>query len=205
MKVLKYILAAIAIIVLAFFAVGFIIPEVEYGHKITVNKSINEAWDVSQDESKFHLWLDGFKSIELLEGEKGQVGSKYLVKVNPGEGQPEFEMTETLVAIEQPTFVEMHFDSEMMDFKQTIRFSEQEDGVHIKTESLVIGKGLSSKAMFAIMEMAGGAFTAQEAKNMNNLKTVIEENTTDYSPEPEPVLVDSLEVAVEEVIEEVVE
>ena len=99
----------------------------------------------------------------------------------------------------------MDFDSEMMEFKQTIRFSEQEDGVHIKTESLVIGKELSSKAMFAIMEMAGGAFTAQEAKNMNNLKTVIEENTTDYSPEPEPVVVDSLEVAVEEVIEEVVD
>lgn len=95
----------------------------------------------------------------------------------------------------------MLFDSEMMDFEQKILFSEQEDGVHIKTESLVIGKGLSSKAMFAIMEMAGGAFTAQEAKNMNNLKKVIEENSSDYSSEPDPVVSDSLEVIVEEVVE----
>lgn len=175
MKVLKYILAAIAIIVLAFFAIGIVIPEVEYGHKITVNKSINEAWDVSQDESKFHLWLDGFKSIELLEGEKGQVGSKYLVKVNPGEGQPEFEMTETLVAIEQPTFVEMHFDSEMMDFEQKMLFKKENGAVTVETKSKVIGKSASMRSMFALMELLGGSFTTQEAKNINALQKVIEE------------------------------
>lgn len=55
MKVLKIIVVAFVLIVVAFFAFGLVFPEVEYGHIIAVNKSIEEAWAVSQDESKFHL------------------------------------------------------------------------------------------------------------------------------------------------------
>ncbi len=202
MKFLKYTFVVIVVLIAAFYAVGLMFPEVEYGAEIVVNKPIEEAWAVSQDESKYSLWLEGFQSMELIDGEYGEPGSKYKIVVIPQEGQPEFEMIETLVSKADNESVHMLFDSEMMDFEQKILFSEQEDGVHVKTESLVIGKGLSSKAMFAIMEMAGAAFTVQENKNMNNLKKVIEENTTDYSPESEPVVSDSLEVAVEEVVEE---
>ena len=48
---------------------------------------MNEAWAVHQDESKLGQWLAGFKSIDLISGEVGTVGSKYKVVVNPGEGQ----------------------------------------------------------------------------------------------------------------------
>lgn len=205
MKILKYIFIVIVILIAAFYAVGLMYPQVEYGSEITVSKSIEEAWAVSQDESKYPLWLEGFQSMELIEGEYGEVGSKYKIIVLPGEGQPEFEMIETVVSKEENDHVHMIFDSEAMDFEQIISFSSDEEGTHVVTESIVKGKELSSKAIFALMENLAGAFTAQETKNMNNLKKVIEENTTDYSPEPEPVLVDSLEVAVEEVIEEVVE
>ena len=40
------------------------------------------------------------------------------------------------------------------------------------------------KSMFAIMETFGGSFTAQEKKNIEKLKTLIEENSTDYFPAP---------------------
>jgi hypothetical protein len=46
--------------------------------------------------------------------------------------------------------------------------------------------------MFALMEIFGGAFQAQEVKNIEALKRVIEENTTDYYPAP--VEVDTLTV-----------
>lgn len=182
MKFLKYLLITIVVLVLAFFAIGMIHPEVEYGSEIIVNKSIEEAWAVGEDESKYHLWLDGFKSMELIEGEHGEVGSKYKIIVNPGEGQPDFEMVETLLEHEEFDHVSMHFDSEMMDFEQVITYSETEEGVSIKTASKVIGKGAVMRSMFALMEKMGGAFTSQEAKNQNALKNVIEENTTDYYP-----------------------
>jgi hypothetical protein len=182
MKFLKYLLITIVVLFLAFFAIGMIHPEVEYGSKITVSKSIEEAWAVSQDESKFPLWLEGFQSIEHISGEFGEVGSKYKVIVNPGEGQPEFEMIETLLEHEEFDHVSFHFDSEMMDFEQVISFSEEDGMTHIVTESKVIGKGATMASLFALMEKMGGAFTSQETKNQNALKEVIEENTTDYYP-----------------------
>lgn len=184
MKILKYLLYLIVGLVIIFFAIGLIKPTVNYGHEITVNKSLKEAWAVSQDESKYGQWLDGFKSIELVSGEAGAVGSKYKVVVNPSEGQPDFEMIETVVSKKEFDHVTLHFDSEMMDFDQTILYAETDGKTSIKTESAVSGKGIVMRSLFAIMEMFTGSFTAQETKNIEALKKVIEENTTDYYPAP---------------------
>ncbi len=182
MKILKYILYVIVGLVFVFLAIGFIKPTVSYGHEITVNKSLKEAWAVQQDESKFGQWLEGFKSIDLISGEMGKVGSKYKVVVNPGEGKPDFEMTETLVSKKEFDHMGLSFDSEMMLFDQTTSFSETDGKTTIKTDSKVSGKGMLMRSMFALMEMFGGAFQAQEIKHIEALKKVIEENTTDYYP-----------------------
>ena len=98
MKIIKYFLFLIVGLVFIFLAIGFIKPSVNYGHEITVKKSLKEAWAVSRDESKLGQWLEGFKSIDLISGEAGTVGSKYKVVVNPGKGETDFEMIETLVS-----------------------------------------------------------------------------------------------------------
>lgn len=194
MKILKYILFALISLVLLFLAVGWIHPSVHYGHEITVDKSVQEAWAVTQDESKYDQWLAGFISMELLSGEKGAVGSTYKVVVNPGEGNPDFEMTETLVDIQEFDHFDLSFDSDMMEFKQRTSFAETDGKTTIKTESEVIGKSMMTRSMFALMEIFGGGFTKQEVENIENLKTLIEENTTDYYPAPVVMESDSLMV-----------
>lgn len=196
MKILKYLVIFLVAFVLLFFAIGFLKPTVEYGHTITVEKPVEEAWAVHQDASKFDQWLKGFKSIELIEGEEGEVGSKYKVVVNPGEGQPDFEMTETIVEKEPFDHITFSFDSDMMVFNQTTSFSEENGKTTVATDSKVKGKGMMMRSMFALMEMLGGSFQAQEEENINNLKKVIEENTTEYYPEPE-VKADTINVGVE--------
>ena len=105
--------------------------------------------------------------MELIEGEKWQKGSKYKVIVNPGEGQDDFEMIETLIDFKEPDFVTLHFDSDMMDFNQTMTFKEVDGKTTIKTDSEVIGKNIMMRSMFAMMEILGGSFTAQETKNID--------------------------------------
>ena len=192
MKILKYLLGVLALLILLFFVIGFLNPSVSYGHEIEVSKSIEEAWAVHKDDSKYAQWLDGFKSIEHISGEQEAVGSKYKVIVKPSEEEPEFEMIETVVSVKENDHISLNFDSEMMDFEQTTSFSERDGKTVIKTDSKVKGKGMMMRSMFALMEMLGGAFTAQEAKNIEQLKKVIESNTTDYFPTP----------VVEEAIEE---
>lgn len=180
MKFLKYTLFAFLGLVLLFFGIGLATPSVDYGHEIIVNKSLKEAWAVSHDESKYDQWLEGFKSMELISGKKGAVGSKYKVIVNPGDGQGDFEMIETVLAKKDYDHITMHFDSEMMDFDQTIFYKETNGKVSIRTESTVSAKGLVLRSMFALMETLGGTFQAQEAKNLEALKVLINENTSNY-------------------------
>ena len=184
MKLLKSVLFIVVGLIVVFLLMGLIKSSVSYGHEISVSKSVEEAWAVTQDESKYAQWLKGFKSIELLSGEDGEVGSTYKVIVNPGDGQEDFEMIETVAAIEEFDHVELHFDSEMMNFEQIISFTESDGGSTVKTDSKVIGKGIMMKSMFGWMETLGGGFTAQETENLEALKVLIEENTTDYYPAP---------------------
>lgn len=194
MKFLKIALIVLGAIIVLYLAMGLFKSSVEYGSEIVTNKSVEEAWAVSQDESKYDQWLDGFKSMELIEGEHAQPGSKYRIIVNPGEGQEDFEMIETLISIKEYEHVEMHFDSDMMDFEQTIRFAETEEGSRITTESKVLGKGVMMRAMFGWMEMLFGSFTAQETKNQEALRELINANTTDYFPAPVEMMPDTMAV-----------
>lgn len=184
MKILKYLLGILGMLVLLFFAIGFLKPSVSYGHEIEVNKSIEEAWAIQQDESRLGEWLKGFKSIEHLSGELGAVGSKYKVTVKPSEKEPDFTMTETIISKKENDHMTLNMDSEMMVFDQTSSFSEKDGKTIIKTDSKVVGKGMVMRSMFAIMGMAG-MFQSQEVENIEALKTVIETNTKNYFPEPE--------------------
>jgi len=82
-------------------------------------------------------------------------------------------MIETIAAIQKPDFVELDFDSEMMEFNQKMIFSESNGKTSLKTESLVKGKGIVMRSMFTIMESLSGAFTAQETENIEALKKLL--------------------------------
>lgn len=173
MKIIKYILLLFILFLFFFVVLGLLKPEVKYGHEITVNKPIQESWDTFQDPSKMDQWLKGFKSIDLIEGTQDEIGSKYKVVVKPSEGEPDFEMIETLVDKKDLEFVELNFDSDMMVFDQTTSFKQKGNQTTIKTESSVKGKGLMMRSMFAAMDMFTGSFQSQEEENLNNLKDLI--------------------------------
>lgn len=184
MKILKALLTLILLFLVLFILVGVLKPEVNYGHTIQTNKPLKEAWAVTQDASKYTQWLEGFKSMELLSGEQGAVGSTYRVIVAPGEGQPDFEMIETVTAIKEFENVDLHFDSDMMDFDQKILFTENAEGTKIQTVSKVTGSGLIMRSMFGLMEMFTNSFQKQEEKNIEALKTLVNNNATNYYAVP---------------------
>ena len=200
MKILKYLLYAILLLIVLFFAAGLFTSSISYGYQIEVDKPVEEAWAVSHDESKYADWLKGFTSLELLEGEKFAVGSKYKVVVTPYEGKPGFEMIETITSIKENDHITMEFDSDYNKFIQTITFSEDEGTTTVKTDSKVLGNGIMYRSLYATMHMLGDVFTKQEAENLENLKVLIQENTTDYFPEP--VELDSIPAVPEEMTEE---
>lgn len=176
MKYLKILGIILIILLLLIILPGLVHPTVKYGHTITVDKNIDDAWEIYHDASKYDQWLKGFKSIDLISGDPGAVGSKYKVVVKPAPDQPNFEMTQTIISMKPNDHITLQFDADMMKFVQKATFSEEGGKTTIATDSEVFGSGILSKSMFALMEMTTGTFQAQEEENYNNLKKVIEEN-----------------------------
>jgi len=90
MKILKVLGIIFLLLILGFVVLGLVKPTVKYGHTITVDRPINEAWEIYNDDTQYSQWLKGFKSIDLISGTHGEVGSKYKVVVNPQPDQPDF-------------------------------------------------------------------------------------------------------------------
>ena len=181
MRYLKIITGFILVVTGLFFFIGFLFPTIEYGHQITVDKGIEESWAISQDTTKMHLWLEGFKSITLIDGIDGQVASQYKVVVNPGEGQDDFVMYETVLDRQPPTLIHLEFDSDMMFFDQVMYLKQQGEKTVIGTQSKVSGKSSMMRSLFALMHYLGGSFQEQEIKNIEALKQVINTNKSKYS------------------------
>ena len=180
MKYLKYLLGIIALLGVLFIAKGFITPSISYTSEIVVNKPATEAWAVMNDESKTSQWLKGIKKQEHVSGQKGEVGgvTKYTFEEN---GQ-ESIVVETIKALRPNEHIAMDFVMEgVMEMDYKMDSSKKDGKTHIKSTTVTKGIGMFMRSMVSFMT---GTMQSQEDENMNNLKKLIEENTTDYFPAP---------------------
>ena len=180
MKYLKYLLGIIALLFVLFIGKGIISPTVTYDCEIVVDKPIQEAWAVMNDESKVAQWLKGMKKMEHISGEKGAVGA--VTKYTFEQDGQESIILETMKTIRPNEQVAMDFimeDVMTMDYKMDL--IEKNGKTHLKSSTIAEGEGMFMRSMISFME---SSMQAQEDENMNNLKKLIEENTTDYFPAP---------------------
>jgi lipopolysaccharide export LptBFGC system permease protein LptF len=185
MKYLKYLLGIIAILVLLFIAKGILTPTISYSSEIVVDKSVKEAWAVMNDESKISQWLKGINNIEPISGEKGTVGA--VTRYTFSENGQESTVLETVTSIKPNEHIAMDFEMEgVMNMDYKLDFIDKDGKTLIKSSTITEGDGMFMRSMVSFMK---GSMQTQEDENMNNLKKLIEENTTNYFPIPvmEPI------------------
>ncbi len=175
MKYLKIILLLIIVLTVFFFGKGFLTPSITYESQISVNKSIEEAWSVVSDESKVTDWLKSIKKIELVEGTANTIGAVSNIYVV--ENGQEMLMQETITELVPNDHIAMTFTMGFMNMHYKLSMKEEDGKTRIHTISTTSGNGIFAKSMVSFMT---GAMKAQEDENLNNLKNVIEENTTIY-------------------------
>lgn len=171
MKYLKYGLMAIAILIIGFFILGLIKPQVSYQCEIIVDKSLAESWTVSQDESKMAAWLEGFQRIDHVSGSPGTVGAVsdvYFIT----DGQ-EMVIRETIKEIIPNQSMSMSFASEFMDMEYRLAMEAIDGKTKISSTTAAVGNGIISKSIMALMS---GSIKAQEETNLSKLKETIENN-----------------------------
>ncbi len=180
MKILKIVLGLVAALLVIFLALGMITPSIEFSNEVEVDKPLQEAWAVYMDESKLTEWLPSIESIELQSGNQNEVGSTYLIKIDH-EGQ-KMEMTEEITALKENELMSMKFSGQGFDQTLDMNFSEKDGKTIISSSGNMTGKGMFMRSIFALNK---SAMAKQDLEVLNNLKGVIESNTTDYFPEPE--------------------
>lgn len=177
MKYLKYILGILAILVVAFFLLGLIKPELSYECEIMVDKPLAESWAVSQDEGKMPDWLPGFQKIEHVSGSPGTVGAisdVYFIT----DGQ-EMTIRETITDIVPDESISMSFASDFMDMDYKLTMTAIDGKTKLSSNTTAVGNGMVSKSLMALM---GNTFKTQEETNLTNLKKTIENNSKKYFP-----------------------
>ena len=178
MKYLKYIIGIIALLLLLFIGKGILSPEINYSSEIVVDKPINEAWAVMNDQSKVSQWLQGITNIKHVSGTEGTVGA--VTEYTFTENGQESKILETMKEIRPNEHVAMDFVMEgvmKMDYK--VDFTEQDGKTHIKSSTITTGEGMMMRSIVSFMQ---GSMQTQEDENMSRLQTLIEENQTNYFP-----------------------
>ena len=175
MKILKYSLGIIAILLVGFLLLGVIKPEVSYECEIMVDKPLAESWAVTQDEAKMADWLPGFQRVEHISGTPGMEGAVSDVYFeNDGEIM---SIRETITNVVPNESISMTFESDFMNMDYTLNMAPADGQTKITTSTVTAGNGMFSRS---VMAMFGGSIQDQEEKNLANLKATIEENKKSY-------------------------
>jgi len=179
MKFLKYLLIIIVLLGLVFFGKGLLTPVISYESEIVVNKPIKEAWAVMSDESRISEWLQAIKKMELVSGTANTVGA--VSKIYVEENGEEMVMEETITAIKPNEHIAMTFTMDFMNMDYEMHLTEEDGKTRIISKSKTTGNGIMAKSILSFMT---GSMKKQEDLNMNNLKSLIDNNTKNYFREP---------------------
>ncbi len=175
MKILKYILIIIAVLLVLIIIKVLLTPRISYETQIKVDKPQSEAWAVMSDVTKAPEWIKGFKKSELISGTANTVGA--VSNIYFDEGGKEMVMKETITKIEPDKMIAMNFSMDFMDMDYEMYLSEENGSTLIKTKTETKGNSFMARCIVAFM---GGSMKKQEDINLNNLKEVIEKNTKAY-------------------------
>jgi len=176
MKYLKYILGGLALLFFAFILIGIIKSEVAYQGEVLVDKPLAESWQVAQDPNKAADWLVGFKRMQHVSGTPGTVGA--VSDIYFDENGEEMSIRETITEIVPFESISMTYTSDFMDMDYQMKMTPVEGKTQISSTTIASGNGVFSKSITALVK---GTMVAQEEANLESLKKVIEENTTNYA------------------------
>ena len=145
----------------------------KYNCSIEINKPLDELSKLWEDENNFKHWQDGFISIELLEGEKGQKDSKS--KILFLQGKRKMELIETVLLNELPNHKKALYEHIHMTNTQSSKFESLSDAKTLYSSEVEYLKfnGFMPKL---IAKLLPGLFKKQSEKWMKQFKEFAENN-----------------------------
>jgi hypothetical protein len=170
MRILKYILPAVLLLVIVFVLIGVFIPDVTYLTQIVVDRPVNHSFLIFTNVNRMADWIPGFKEIETIKSVPGHVGSKYrLVFETEGE---EIEMIEELTAYKENELFAFILSNEVILSEVEISFNAiSENETEITALTRARGQNWFWRSVFPFFK---SYFKEQTEQQYNTLKQIIE-------------------------------
>jgi carbon monoxide dehydrogenase subunit G len=165
----KWIAILTGIACAAFFAVGFIKPEVHIVNSVHVHRSPDVVWKVFTDMSRSKEWLTGLNSMERISGEHLAVGTRSKLVFFDG-GRRE-EMEETTTAVEPGKLYAFDSSMDMMSGSTSVRLTPNGAGTDLTFDSTYAGKTFLWRSALALMQ---SSVEKRGAEDMGKLKALVE-------------------------------
>lgn len=169
MKAIKIILVIITILMAGFFVTGLLIKETVYNTEVTVNKPIEEVFELFNDTSRIKEWVTDLKSVEIMKETPSVTGSVYKMTVdNRGK---QVAMTKKVLAYVPNEKVTHFFDAENMLKTDDFLFVEKDGKTTIKKTSSCKSESYIMSCIFPYFK---NTFKEIDQKYLNNFKDIAE-------------------------------
>ncbi|HNQ12857.1 MAG TPA: SRPBCC family protein [Bacteroidia bacterium] len=178
MKVLKYVLIAILLLVAAFFLVGIINPKVEYNASIEINKPLEETFELFNNIDHLQAWIPEVKSVEVMEGEPHEAGAKLRMTVE-SEGNA-VVLNETVLEYVPNQKVVLDFEAGAMLKTNSVQFTAKGDQTIIEGSYVCRGSNMFYRSMFRFFK---GTFQTIDQGYLNNFKKFADNHISEQSNE----------------------
>ncbi len=170
MKKILFALVGIALALLISISImGLANPELKFKTEISVNAPKAWSFEILTDTTFFKYWVTNFKSIEMIEGKKDSVGSRYLLKVV--DDGTEYDMYKTVTGFIQDDYYAYHLENDVMDSYVEINLKIDKNKTDIKVLNRVSGKNIFRRALFTFYL---SYFKSKDQEQYNRLRDFIE-------------------------------
>lgn len=170
MKILKIVLGVIAFLIVAFLAIGFIVPQFEYGNSVIIQASQAKCWDVYTDTTLRKRWIEGEESYRLVEGKPLAVGAKYESVIVEDE---RMVMTEEILSINPSQEIETLLMNDVLKLESKTSFEGDSAQTTITTHYKMKGNNVFMRSMLLLMK---SRISGEDEKMLTSFKTLVESN-----------------------------
>ena len=146
----------------------------KYKCEIVINLPITDVVELWSNETYFKHWQDGFQSIEIIEGEAGEIGAKSKILLQ--QGKRKMVLMETIISNKLPVEKKALYEHSHMTNTQTTKFKELDHNSTLYVSEVEYTKfnGIVPKMMALFF---AGMFKKQSEKWMKQFKDFAEEHS----------------------------
>jgi len=147
MRILKFLLKVLAVIVALFFLSGLLFSKINYTTSQRINLPVDQTFALFNDSSKMKDWMEGLQSFKTIEEKPGVVGSRYQIVID---AQNEFtKMEELVTAYKENEKVSLTIESVEMIKQDNYTFQAVDDQTLIQNKSTTEGKTYFLRCLYA--------------------------------------------------------